>query len=125
MLDETVLATTLTPLQQNGYDPLRIRDVADALGYHDNAFRALAEVGEVISAGWFWLPADRTFPLTEITEAHRTSEQGRVRGRLVLVIGPRIRCTDHRGWRQERIQHFIHHPAGRDPVVSAGRSRLA
>nr|WP_089210483.1 zinc-binding dehydrogenase [Streptosporangium subroseum] len=45
-------------------------------------------MGEVISTGRFWLPVDLTFPLTEITEAHRTSEQGRVRGRLVLVIGP-------------------------------------
>jgi len=55
-------------------------------GFLGHAFHSLAEVGEVIRAGRFWLPVDRTFPLTEIAEAHRTSEQGRVRGRLVLVI---------------------------------------
>ena len=55
-------------------------------GFLGHAFHSLGEVGEVIRAGRFWLPVDRTFPLTEIAEAHRTSEQGRVRGRLVLVI---------------------------------------
>jgi NADPH:quinone reductase-like Zn-dependent oxidoreductase len=33
------------------------------------------------------LSVDRTFPLAEIAEAHRTSERGQVRGRLVLVLG--------------------------------------
>ena len=57
-------------------------------GFADgHAFHALAEVGAVIEAGRFWLPVDRTFPLAGIAEAHRTSEQGRVRGRLVLVVG--------------------------------------
>jgi len=52
-----------------------------------HAFYSLAEVGELIETGRFWLPVDRTFPLTEIAQAHRTSEHGNVRGRLVLVIG--------------------------------------
>jgi len=56
-------------------------------GFLGHAFHALAEVGELIETGRFWLPVDRTFPLAGITQAHRTSEQGRVRGRLVLVIG--------------------------------------
>lgn len=51
-----------------------------------NAFHALADVGELIEAGKFWLPVDHTFPLTEIAEAHRISENGHVRGRLVLVV---------------------------------------
>lgn len=51
-----------------------------------NAFHALAEVGELIAAGRFWLPVERTFPLAEIAEAHRISENGHVRGRLVLVV---------------------------------------
>ena len=55
---------------------------ADGHGFH-----ALAEVGALIEAGRFWLPVDRTFPLAEIAEAHRTSERGQVRGRLVLVVG--------------------------------------
>jgi len=57
-------------------------------GFADgHAFHSLAEVGALIEAGRFWLPVDRTFPLTEIAQAHRASELGRVRGRLVLVIG--------------------------------------
>ncbi len=56
-------------------------------GFADgNAFHALAEVGELIEAGKFWLPVDRTFPLSDIAEAHRISEIGHVRGRLVLVV---------------------------------------
>lgn len=57
-------------------------------GFADgHAFHSLGAVGELIEAGRFWLPVDRTFPLAEIAEAHRVSETGRVRGRLVLVIG--------------------------------------
>jgi NADPH:quinone reductase-like Zn-dependent oxidoreductase len=56
-------------------------------GFADGpAFHSLAEVGELIQAGRFWLPIDKTFPLADIAEAHRLSETGRVRGRLVLVI---------------------------------------
>jgi NADPH:quinone reductase-like Zn-dependent oxidoreductase len=51
-----------------------------------NAFHALAEVGELIGAGRFWLPVDKTFPLAAIGEAHRVSEHGHVRGRLVLIV---------------------------------------
>jgi NADPH:quinone reductase-like Zn-dependent oxidoreductase len=40
----------------------------------------------VVTLADFWLPVDRTFPLADIAEAHRISEQGHVRGRLVLVI---------------------------------------
>ncbi len=52
-----------------------------------HAFHALAEIGALIEAGRFWLPVERTYPLGEISEAHRVSEYGHVRGRLVLVIG--------------------------------------
>jgi NADPH:quinone reductase-like Zn-dependent oxidoreductase len=56
-------------------------------GYADGpAFHILAEIGELIESGQFWLPVDRTFTLANIAEAHRVSETGRVRGRLVLVI---------------------------------------
>ncbi len=54
---------------------------ADGHGFH-----ALGEIGTLIEAGRFWLPVDRTFPLAEIAEAHRISEYGHVRGRLVLVV---------------------------------------
>lgn len=57
-------------------------------GFTDgNGFHALGTIGELIEAGKFWLPVDRTFPLDEIADAHRVSEHGHVRGRLVLVLG--------------------------------------
>lgn len=56
-------------------------------GFADGpAYHALAEVGELIAAGRFWLPVERTYPLTEIVQAHRAGEHGHVRGRLALVI---------------------------------------
>lgn len=51
-----------------------------------NAFHALAGIGDLVEAGKFWLPVERTFPLTSIAEAHRASETGHVRGRLVLIV---------------------------------------
>lgn len=56
-------------------------------GFADgNAFHAMATIGELIEAGRFWLPVERTFPLAAIADAHRWSETGRVTGRLVLVV---------------------------------------
>jgi NADPH:quinone reductase-like Zn-dependent oxidoreductase len=46
----------------------------------------LAGGPQLIEAGQFWLPVDKTFPLAAIAEAHRVSELGRVRGRLVLIV---------------------------------------
>ncbi|MEC3997087.1 NADP-dependent oxidoreductase [Actinacidiphila sp. DG2A-62] len=51
-----------------------------------HGFDSLATIGELIESGRFWLPVDRTFPLADIAEAHRVSESGRVRGRLVLLV---------------------------------------
>jgi NADPH:quinone reductase-like Zn-dependent oxidoreductase len=51
------------------------------------AVHALAEIGELIEAGRFSLPVAQTFPLAEIAEAHRVSEDGHVRGKLVLLVG--------------------------------------
>ena len=42
---------------------------------------------ELIEAGRFRLPVARTFPLDEIAEAHRISESGHPRGKLVLLVG--------------------------------------
>jgi NADPH:quinone reductase-like Zn-dependent oxidoreductase len=56
-------------------------------GFTDgHAFHAMATIGELIETGRFWLPVDRTFSLSGIAEAHRISEAGHVRGRLVLVL---------------------------------------
>ncbi len=50
------------------------------------AVHALAEIGDLIEAGRFSLPVARTFPLEQIAEAHRESETGHVRGKLVLLV---------------------------------------
>jgi len=57
------------------------------------AVHALAEIGELIESGRFSLPVARTFPLAQVAQAHRVGEDGRVRGKLVLVIGPAVRDT--------------------------------
>jgi NADPH:quinone reductase-like Zn-dependent oxidoreductase len=44
----------------------------------------------LIESGRFSLPVAQTFPLAEIAEAHRVSEDGHVRGKLVLVVGSPI-----------------------------------
>ena len=46
-----------------------------------------AEIGELIESGRFSLPVAQTFPLAEIAAAHRVSEDGHVRGKLVLLVG--------------------------------------
>jgi NADPH:quinone reductase-like Zn-dependent oxidoreductase len=56
-------------------------------GEDGRAIHALAEVGELIEAGRFSLPVAQSFPLARIAEAHRVSESGRVRGKLVLLVG--------------------------------------
>ncbi|MDS0135891.1 MULTISPECIES: NADP-dependent oxidoreductase [unclassified Amycolatopsis] len=56
-------------------------------GFADgNAFHALATIGDLIEAGKFWLPVERTYPLADIAEAHHAAETGHVRGRLVLIV---------------------------------------
>jgi NADPH:quinone reductase-like Zn-dependent oxidoreductase len=50
------------------------------------AVYALGEIGELIESGRFSIPVARTFPLAEVAEAHRVSEQGHVRGKLVLLV---------------------------------------
>jgi NADPH:quinone reductase-like Zn-dependent oxidoreductase len=51
------------------------------------AVHALGEIGELIESGRFSLPVAQTFPLAEVAEAHRVSEHGHARGKLVLLIG--------------------------------------
>ncbi len=50
------------------------------------AVRALSEIGELIEAGRFSLPVAQTFPLGRVAEAHRVSEVGHARGKLVLLV---------------------------------------
>jgi NADPH:quinone reductase-like Zn-dependent oxidoreductase len=50
------------------------------------AWHALAQVAELIDAGRFSLSVAQTFALGQIAEAHRLSEGGHVRGKLVLLV---------------------------------------
>ena len=71
--------------------------VADFVGAQDHGVRfsrgdagraahVLGEIGELIESGRFSLPVAQTFPLADVAEAHRSSEQGHVRGKLVLLV---------------------------------------
>jgi NADPH:quinone reductase-like Zn-dependent oxidoreductase len=51
------------------------------------AIHALAEIGDLVVSGRFTLPVVRAFPLAEIAEAQRVSEDGHVRGKIVLLVG--------------------------------------
>jgi NADPH:quinone reductase-like Zn-dependent oxidoreductase len=51
------------------------------------AVHALKDIGELIETGQFTMPVAQTFPLEQIAEAHRLSEAGHVRGKLVLLVG--------------------------------------
>jgi NADPH:quinone reductase-like Zn-dependent oxidoreductase len=77
--------------------PQRVVTIADFIGAREHGVRfssgdagralyALADIGALIEAGRFCLPVAKTFPLTEIAEAHRASESGQLRGKLVLLI---------------------------------------
>nr|WP_325050289.1 zinc-binding dehydrogenase [Amycolatopsis panacis] len=51
------------------------------------ALHALDEIGQLVESGRFVPPAVQAFPLAEVAEAHRVSEEGHVRAKLVLVTG--------------------------------------
>ncbi|MGZ4372319.1 MAG: NADP-dependent oxidoreductase [Gaiellaceae bacterium] len=50
------------------------------------AWYALDEIGGLIDAGRFSLPVAQSFPLEQIADAHRLSETGHVRGKVVLLV---------------------------------------
>jgi len=52
----------------------------------ERAWHALADAAELIEAGRFRLPVAQTFPLADIAEAHRISEKGHPRGKLVVIV---------------------------------------
>jgi NADPH:quinone reductase-like Zn-dependent oxidoreductase len=56
-------------------------------GDDGRALHVLGEIGELINSGRFSLPVARTFPLAEVSQAHRVSEHARLRGKLVLLVG--------------------------------------
>ena len=61
-------------------------EVRFSRGDSGRALHVLAEIGALIDSGRFAVPAVRTFPLTEVAEAHRVSENARSRGKLVLPV---------------------------------------
>ena len=61
--------------------------VSFSSGDAGRALHSLGEIGQLIESGRFSLPVAQTFPLAEVAEAHRVSEQGHVRGKLVLLAG--------------------------------------
>jgi NADPH:quinone reductase-like Zn-dependent oxidoreductase len=78
-------------------DPARVVTIADYAGAQatgvqfsgglgtGRALYALRDIGGLIDAGRFSLPVAQTFRLDEVGEAHRVSETGHVRGKLVLL----------------------------------------
>jgi NADPH:quinone reductase-like Zn-dependent oxidoreductase len=53
----------------------------------ERAIHALRDIGPLIESGRFSLPVEETFPLQEIGNAHVRSQDGHVRGKLVLLVG--------------------------------------
>ncbi len=78
--------------------PERVVAIADYAGAQETGARfsggmgtaravhALRDIGGLIEAGQFSLAVAQTFPLEQIAEAHRVSETGHVRGKLILVL---------------------------------------
>ena len=50
------------------------------------AVHAISQIGELIESGRFSLPVAQTFRSRRVAEAHRVSEGGHVRERLVLLV---------------------------------------
>jgi NADPH:quinone reductase-like Zn-dependent oxidoreductase len=51
------------------------------------AVEALGEAAALIEAGRFRMPVEQTFTFAQAGEAHRVSQEGHVRGKLVLIPG--------------------------------------
>jgi NADPH:quinone reductase-like Zn-dependent oxidoreductase len=66
----------------------------DAAAYHvrfnagadGRAYYALAVAAGLSAQGRFTMPVARVFPLADLAEAHRVSEAGHVRGKLVVSV---------------------------------------
>lgn len=77
--------------------PERVVTIADFAGAREygvvfsrgdggRALHVVGEIGVLIEAGRFALPVARTFPLAEVAQAQVASEQGHLRGKIVLVV---------------------------------------
>lgn len=54
-------------------------------GRSKNPFAALDQVARLVEQGGFTLPVAETFPLERAADAHRISQAGHIRGKLVLL----------------------------------------
>jgi NADPH:quinone reductase-like Zn-dependent oxidoreductase len=76
-------------------DPAKVATIADFQaaslgvkvtgGAEGRALGGLTEATALIEAGKLQVPIERTFPFADAAEAHRASEAGHVRGKLILV----------------------------------------
>ena len=69
------------------FDGAQRYGVRFSTGDAGRALHAIGEIGELIESGRFSLPVAQTFPLAEVAQAQRVSEQGRAHGKLVLLVG--------------------------------------
>jgi len=78
--------------------PEHVITIADFAGAQEHGVRfsrgdtgralyVLHDIAGLIESGRFSVPPVHTFPLAEVAEAHRVSEDGHVRGKPVLLIG--------------------------------------
>lgn len=72
---------TIADFQASG--ELGVRATSGAEG---RSWQALSLAAELYEKGAFSLPVERTFPLPDIAEAQRVSEEGHARGKLVLLV---------------------------------------
>jgi NADPH:quinone reductase-like Zn-dependent oxidoreductase len=80
-------------------DPAQVVSIADfsatehgarvTSGSEERAGYALAEAARLHAEGRYTVEVERTFPLSDAADAHRLSEGGHVRGKLVLVVDER------------------------------------
>jgi NADPH:quinone reductase-like Zn-dependent oxidoreductase len=68
------------------FEGARKHGVRFSRGDAGRALYALSGIGELIESGRFSIPVVRAFPLAEVAQAHRASEQGHARGKLVLLV---------------------------------------
>jgi NADPH:quinone reductase-like Zn-dependent oxidoreductase len=90
---------SLAQLVQLVDDPAQVVSIADfsapelgarvTSGGEERAGYALAEAVRLYGEDKYAVQVERTFPLAEGAEAHRLSERGHVRGKLVLVVTER------------------------------------
>jgi NADPH:quinone reductase-like Zn-dependent oxidoreductase len=55
-------------------------------GREGRAYYALAVAADLYTQGRFTMPVASTFALQDLAEAHRVSEAGHVRGKLVVTL---------------------------------------